>query len=328
MTGGMDRSAQKKSVALFIYGPTASGKSDFALRLAQSIPAEIVNMDVAQCYVPLTIGTAKPEWRKAAVQHHLFDVISSARDCTVVEYRQLLEQAMTAIWRRGKLPIVVGGSGFYLRSLLFPPDQQLSVMNEFAISEEGSWEDLHAIDPCRAAQISKRDTYRISRALAIWCATGCKPSAYMPIYNPPCAGLVLNVTRSRKDLAARIETRTEAMLASGFVQEVAAVMGTAWEEFVQRKGFIGYRELFEYLRMSPSNRLLSNVRSQIALRTRQYAKRQATFWRSLERKIAQAQLVHKSEYPVVETMVANLTENDEDSYIGLLHSRLFPFSYE
>ena len=106
---------------LIIYGPTGVGKSDLACTIAEKVPAEIVNADMGQLYTPLSIGTAKPNWQQEPSRHHLFDVMNEPRNCTVIEYRQMLKMVLQDIWSRGKLPIVVGGSGFYVQSIFYPP---------------------------------------------------------------------------------------------------------------------------------------------------------------------------------------------------------------
>lgn len=110
---------------IIISGPTAAGKSDFALELAEKIPSEIINMDMGQMYAALSIGTAKPDWQSSSIVHHLFDSIDSPRNYTVVEYRKNVLEILEGIWAKKKLPIVVGGSGFYLKSLFFPPINML-----------------------------------------------------------------------------------------------------------------------------------------------------------------------------------------------------------
>src|SRR5579863_9779399 len=106
---------------LIVYGPTGVGKTDVALAIAQHIPAEIINMDMGQFYTPLSIGTAKPDWKNSPIPHHLFDIIDTPINYTVAEYRTMLYKTVQEVIGRGNLPILVGGSGFYLHSLLFPP---------------------------------------------------------------------------------------------------------------------------------------------------------------------------------------------------------------
>src|SRR5271156_1977599 len=103
---------------LIVYGPTGVGKTDLALAIAKRIPAEIINMDVGQFYTPLSIGTAKPDWKQSPIPHHLFDIINNPINYTVNDYRTVLYTTVKEILARGNLPILVGGSGFYLHSLL------------------------------------------------------------------------------------------------------------------------------------------------------------------------------------------------------------------
>ncbi len=115
---------ENASYTLIITGPTASGKTDLSLAIAREIDAEIINGDVGQFYTPLSVGTAKPDWRNQEVPHHLFDIISEPQDFSVSAYRQLVIDTAEKVWQRGRLPIIVGGSLFYIKSLFFPPMQQ------------------------------------------------------------------------------------------------------------------------------------------------------------------------------------------------------------
>jgi tRNA dimethylallyltransferase len=118
---------------LIITGPTAVGKTDFALEIARYLPAEIVNADMGQLYTPLAIGTAKPDWKTFTIKHHLFDLIDGPENFTVMRYYQQATATILDIARRGKIAIVVGGSGFYVKSLLFPP-RQIQGIVELAMS--------------------------------------------------------------------------------------------------------------------------------------------------------------------------------------------------
>lgn len=103
-----------------IYGPTGVGKSDFAEKLAQKIPGEIINADVGQFYIPLSIGTAKPAWHKSVIPHHLFDILDKPKNLTVYEYQKMFTQLTSEIWEHGNIPLAVGGCMFYILSLFFP----------------------------------------------------------------------------------------------------------------------------------------------------------------------------------------------------------------
>ena len=110
-----------------ITGPTGVGKTDFVLKLADHLPIEIINADVGQFYAPLNIGTAKPDWRHEHVPHHLFDILDEPRSMTVIQYRTLAHSLIQECWARNTIPFFVGGSFFYIQSLLFPPREQEEV---------------------------------------------------------------------------------------------------------------------------------------------------------------------------------------------------------
>jgi len=271
---------------LFLYGPTASGKTGFAYELAKQLPIEIINMDSAQMYTPLTIGTAKADWRNSPVPEHLFDSIDEPRHMTSHVYRQMAQQIMHEVWDRGNVPVFVGGSGFYLSCLLFPPHKnsitEVSVPEVEALSEGDLWQHLKRIDADRAKAIHPHDHYRLRRALTIWYTTGTKPSLYKPTYDPIAPFVLVHITRERHQLYARINERVHQMIEQGWVQEVQGLIGTPWESFVERKGVIGYTELIAFLKQKMS---FDQAIGQIKQQTRRYAKRQETFWRTLQKKI-------------------------------------------
>ncbi len=314
----MNFSTKTKKV-IFIYGPTASGKTSFADTIADAISAEIINMDSAQLYTRLNIGTAKPNWKASPHAQHLFDCIDKPEHVTVHAYRQMALEKMEAIWSRNKIPIFVGGSGFYLKSLLFPAqDSSIDIINTKPIfwDQSNLWEKLNQVDPERAKAIHPHDIYRIKRALEIWHTTGKKPSVYKPVYNPPAPFLLVYLTRKRKDLYARIDERVFTMVKEGWVQEVSSLLATPWELFVQEKGFIGYRELIGYIKHAYS---LECAIELIQQRTRNYAKRQETFWRMLKKEVLEAQQIeHSLQGKIIEF---DLTYPDLHLYIKqLLHS--------
>jgi len=304
---------QMSPYLLIIFGPTGVGKTDVALALAKHVQAEIVNIDVGQFYVPLSIGTAKPDWQSSHVVHHLFDILNKPIDYTVVEYRNRFLETTRQIWQRENLPLVVGGSCFYLHALFFPPhDGSKSVQKKICVSNNEStlWKELNAIDPERAAKIHPHDIYRIKRALEIWYRTGKKPSAFAPMYDPPSPYTLICLTRDRDDLYARINKRTEEMICVGWIDEVKALRGTPWEQFLRTKNLIGYPEILDYLEDKQS---LDTTIQRIQQETRNYAKRQLIFWRRLEKKLKQ-EILGSTTY--IETV--NLTTTDLDLYIKQL----------
>ena len=300
--------------AIFIYGPTGVGKSDFAYNLAQRMPCEIVNMDVGQFYEPFTIGTAKPPWKDLPVSHHLFDIIQTPQDFTVTAYREQLISVFDGIWQRGNIPMVVGGSGFYLSSVLFPPAGNES--SACSVSTQGSWGQLHAIDPHRAQSIHPNDGYRIARALELCDNPRGRSSDFAPRYNPPCPWVLLSVGRERSELYDRINKRTAAMFHDGFVEEVKSIMSSDWEQFIRRKKLIGYLEVLDYLCDNSTKKPLATVIERMQQQTRRYAKRQGVFWRWLRRRIDQLRPHDDKMGLMVKEL--NLTGGDQLNYTHAL----------
>lgn len=315
---------QKKPFVLILFGPTGVGKTDFSRDIARHRDAEIINGDIGQFYTPLTIGTAKPDWKHEAVPHHLFDIVDEPRNITVFEYRKLLIDCVEDIWKRNKLPIIVGGSGFYLKSIFFPPHAS-STPQDYSpcVADEDLWQAVHDIDPRRAEQISPQDYYRLRRALAIWHTTGQKPSACQPVYDPPFRFLMTYLARDRDDLYQRINERTQIMVQQqGWLDEVRALAGTAWEPFLYEKKLIGYDVLLDYLASDSPELGLDHAIEIIQQRTRQYAKRQETFWKSLERQFKSATEADSDGADSGCTQLINLTLSDRALYITQVLKRL------
>ncbi len=270
---------------LVITGPTGTGKSAVALELAHHLPIEIVNGDMGQLYTPLNIGTAKPTpFERMLVPHHLFDLLDEPINFTVAQYRSRVYAVICDIWSRNNIPVIVGGSGFYIRSLFYPAadaqsagaHQASAALENFTnVSTQELWERLNAIDPARAAKIHPHDRYRIERALNLWQETGQLPSSRAPVYDPISNHFQLFLlTRDRAELYERIDTRVHEMLPA-WLEEVQSLRKTTWQDFLCRKKIIGYCELLQ------ASEITNTVIATIQRDTRRYAKRQLTFFRSL-----------------------------------------------
>jgi tRNA dimethylallyltransferase len=211
---------------ILIHGPTGVGKSAAIDAIGKDLSIEVVNCDVGQFYRPFSIGTAKPDWRNAAIPHHLFDIIEEPYDFSVIEYRNLIKTKIEEILKRGNTPVLVGGSGFYGKSLFFPPVINEQVEIKDTSVQDTTWELLYALDPERARSIHKNDGYRVQRALSIVRSTGKNASLYVPEFNPlPGDCLVLFLTRDREELYNRINKRTIEMFDTGWIQEVQKLKG-------------------------------------------------------------------------------------------------------
>lgn len=273
---------QKKPFVIIVTGPTASGKTEFSYELAKHLPIEIINADSGQFYTPLSIGTAKPDWKAQATPAHLFDISDKPSDITVHEYYKLVQEKIDQITIRKNTPCIVGGSLFYLKSLLFPTENlpapsKRALELVAAIKPQARWAILHTIDPVRAQAIHPNDHYRLERALLIWFTTQRLPSTYRPQYNPSFNALVIAITPPKELLRKRIDKRTLEMIHDGgWVNEAKSLLKTPWQPFIERKGLIGYKELFEWL-SSTNKSSLEKVITLIQQETRRYAKRQITF---------------------------------------------------
>ena len=276
---------------LIISGPTASGKTELSEKVADIFSSEIINADVGQFYTPFCVGTAKPDWKNKKVPHNLFDIIDVPKDLTVFEYRKLVLDKAKEIWEKKKLPIVVGGSLFYLKSLYFPPQKTHIINNDNNIEKwikEGKnlWDILNKIDSKRAGELHPNDIYRITRALKIWLETGKKPSEYKPEYDPKFNSIFIFMFPKKTTLDNRINKRTIEMIKKdGWLKETKNIMGTKWEDFLKNKSLIGYPEIIEWIKKGEKKEEVNNLIQDISCKTRQYAKRQKTFWKTFKQSL-------------------------------------------
>jgi tRNA dimethylallyltransferase len=269
---------QHKPYALCICGPTASGKTALSLQIAKHIPAEIINADIGQFYTPLSVGTAKPNWQNMPTPHHLFDIIDEPKDINVNLYRKLVIDKVTSVWDKNKLPIVVGGSLFYIKTLFYPLIELPKTACYARMGhKKSSWDELNKIDPDRAKAIHPNDSYRIQRALAIWQETGKKPSTYEPKLDPPFNTRIIFLNWPREILFERINQRAKDMLKDGWIEEVKRLID--WKDFLQKKRLIGYPEIIAWLDRGGRGDEISDLEASIQKNTRHYAKRQVTFWK-------------------------------------------------
>jgi tRNA dimethylallyltransferase len=278
--------------AVFVFGPTAVGKSYIAERVALKLGYEIINMDIGSFLSPLIVGTAKPDIAECPVRCHLFDILDEPQEFSVVDYRKKVIETICQMSKREVTPLFVGGSSFYLKSLFFPPVSDLRQRNHEAVkhifSKGDLWGFLNSVDPVRAGAIDPHDLYRIKRALSIWSDTEQLPSDYAPQYDPLFKkSIVVFVDRDRQDLYNRINDRVDNMMRKGLLSEaLLAYQHQPWKDYLKWKKIIGYAELFEFLRGSDrSSSTLKNTVDRIKQRTRNYAKRQITFWRMLKKEL-------------------------------------------
>lgn len=267
-------------------GATATGKSGLALELAAATGRELISADSRQVYLGLRVGTAQPTAaERARVTHHGIDFLPLAQRWSA----QAFATAARALLARSDRPpaIVVGGTGFYIEALcegLFPasiPAGPLSALRRELQALDGP--ALHArlagLDPATAARLHPHDRQRLARALEVCLATGRPLSAHHAAGRERPTGFAWErvlLSRERGELQARIAARLDAMLASGWIEEVAALLAAGADPAAPGLQTLGYPEVVAYLRGGLDREAL---RARILLRTRQYAKRQETWWR-------------------------------------------------
>lgn len=301
---------------IIIYGPTGSGKTDCALSLPASFTREIINADVGQLYKPLSVGTAKPDWHSESIPHHLFDIVTTPSDYTVIEYKKAVLKKIDAIHTRGATPFLVGGSGFYILSLFFTPQhhcvkqQQQPQIYESTLTNQALWELLNKQDPVRAHAIHYNDRYRVVRALQL-CAQNYDPSCMQPDYYPlPYDVLLVFLHPERTQLYATINARTHNMFEQGWISETKALLDTSWESFLKKKKLIGYNDIIDYLRSGDCSEYKEQqLKMCIQKKTRNYAKRQITFWRMMQKKLHPyfSNLLHAVECHSIQDAHKNIT---------------------
>jgi tRNA dimethylallyltransferase len=273
-----------------LVGPTAVGKTELAVRIASEIGAEIVSADSRQIYRFMDIGTAKPTREElSVVKHHMIDIADPDEHFGAGQYRTLALSVLNKLAARGKLPLVVGGSGLYIRSLVegfFPApavdeDIRRRILKE---AEECGTEPLHRrlreVDPEAARRIHPNDLQRISRALEVYEQTGtpisrlqngAEEGAFEPLY--------VGLRRDRRELHVRVESRLDRMMRMGFLDEVEGLIDRGYSTSLNSFRAVGYREMAAHL---SGELTLVEATAKTSKRTKAFARRQLTWFRKLE----------------------------------------------
>ncbi|NCJ06371.1 tRNA (adenosine(37)-N6)-dimethylallyltransferase MiaA [Synechococcales cyanobacterium C] len=270
---------------IVVGGPTATGKSALALALAQGLGCPILSADSRQVYCGFDIGTAKPTVaEQAQAPHYLIDLCSPRDILTLAEYQAQAQGLIARFHRQGQTPILVGGTGLYIRAITeglqiprVPPQWELRSQLQ-SLGQLQSYQWLQQVDPAAAVQIHPHDQVRTLRALEVFYATGRPLSQQQGTQIPsyPILQLGLDLADSDQRLT-RIRQRTDQMLAQGWLSEVQTLMSTYGEDLPLLET-LGYRELKQHLQGDLS---LLEARNRIILRTRQFAKRQRTWFRAI-----------------------------------------------
>ena len=290
----MVRSMKDAQKFLVVAGPTASGKSDLAMDLARKLDGEIVCCDSVQLYRGFDIGSAKPtQTEREEIKHHMVDVVSWQDDYDACRYARDASPLLEQISNRGKIPIVVGGTGLYLRALWgetwddLPSDKKLR--EQLALHTPGELHQrLAELNPQRAAQIHRNDRYRLQRGLEIALLTkeGVQESTLKPAASNSRSDYFLILLSPQRDiLLQRIAMRTLKMLEGGLVDEVTKLLTEGCPPDAKPMQSIGYKQVTQTLHGCTAFTELAEL---IMVATRQYAKRQRTWFNKVPAEMERA----------------------------------------
>lgn len=239
---------------IVIAGPTAVGKTALALDIAEAVDGEIIGADSRQVYRQMDIGTAKPTTaERARIPHHLIDIVDPDDDLALAQVQRMAYEVVSAIRARGRVPLLVGGTGQYLSAIIegwsipeVPPEPGLRAELEAFATAHGSaalHARLHALDPVAAARIEHQNVRRVVRALEVCIVTGSPISALQGKNPPPYRLYQIGLTMAREHLYARADARVEAMMAAGFLDEVRGLLERGYARDLPSMSGLGYAQL-------------------------------------------------------------------------------------
>ena len=296
-----------------LTGPTAVGKTELSIRLAEALDGEIISADSMQVYKKMNIGTAKIRKEEmGGIPHHLIDVLDPAEEFNVVRFQEMAKEALAGIYERGKIPLVVGGTGFYIQGLLYDIDftreeQDKSYRERLQkkAEEEGAGavhQMLEKVDSVSAGKIHPNNVKRVIRALEFYHLNGRpisehneeearKKSPYQSAY------FVLN--QERQTLYERINRRVDLMMEEGLIGEVKSLVEEGYGRNLVSMQGIGYKEVFDYLEGEIS---LEETTERIKKDTRHFAKRQLT-WFGREKEVI---MIDKDKFEIEEKILEHM----------------------
>lgn len=278
---------------IIVGGATATGKSHLAIELAKRLGGELISADSMQIYKGMDIGTAK-ETGDIGVKQHLIDVVNPDEPFTVVDFKNLALEKISEIRSRGNIPIIVGGTGLYMDSLLYKMEYgggatenlELKASLEFELAEKGA-EYMHArlkeLDPISADKYHYNNTIRVIRALYVVLNTGKRISDQSAEFCPVEPVTMFITKRNRDLLRKRITLRIDQMIKEGLEAEVKSLLDKGYGFDLQSMLAIGYKEWKGYFE---GEQTIDEVKEQIDINTRQYAKRQDTWFNNRYKEIA------------------------------------------
>ncbi len=280
----------KMKPLIVIAGPTAVGKTDLAIRLAEYLNTEIISADSMQVYKYMNIGTAKPTpEQQRRVTHNLINLVAPDQDFSVADYQELFDQTVERIISAGKIPLVAGGTGLYIRACLNyfsfqDPGANYQLREELKTAALNSGEPdflhrrLQQVDPITAGRIHQNDSRRIIRALEVFYQTGTPISFFQEQRKsiPKYRTIYILLDRDREELYRRIEARVDLMMEEGLIAEVADLLARGYSPELKSMQSLGYKQIGDYLQKKITLEQAVDLTKQL---TRNYAKRQLTWFR-------------------------------------------------
>lgn len=275
---------------IVLLGPTAVGKTELSLRLAEHVGGEIVSADSRQVYRGMDIGTAKASVdERQRVPHHLIDIRSPDQPLSLAEYQRMAYATIDAIHHRQAVPLLVGGTALYLRAVVLglripsaPPDAALRAQLEARLSSEGVaalFSYLQEIDPATAAMTDARNPRRVLRALEIILSTGRSKVEMEGVDPPPYRILQIGLQREREALHQRVDARIDEMIAHGLVEETERLLAAGYDPALPALTSLGYREIGAFLVGEIS---LPHAVERIKIETHRFLRHQSTWFRKME----------------------------------------------
>ncbi|NLC45060.1 MAG: tRNA (adenosine(37)-N6)-dimethylallyltransferase MiaA [Clostridiales bacterium] len=278
---------------LVITGPTASGKTDLAIQVAQQLNGEIISADSMQIYRYMDIGTAKPSIdERQGIPHHMIDVRNPDDEFNVSMFQKLSSDIIRQITKRGKIPILAGGTGFYISSIIYPMNftdavedpEYRSHLNKLLDQHGTTWlhNHLRRVDPVSAQRLHPNDTRRVIRAMEVFHLTGKTMEAFRQDFSEldsPYSTRIYGLTMDRQLLYDRINLRVDRMIESGLIEEVKEIMDRGYSRNLVSMQGLGYKEIVDYLKGLSTQEESINI---LKRNTRRFAKRQIAWFKREE----------------------------------------------
>ena len=301
----------KNNNLLILLGPTGVGKTNISTKLAQKMPdIEIISADSMQIYKYMDIGTAKPNKRiLKAIKHHMIDIVEPSENFDVIQYSKLATKIILDVFKRVKIPILMGGSGLYISSIINPlfigPAKDIEYRETLEKDakmhgKEYLYDKLSKIDPVSASKIEPNDLRRIIRALEVYKSTG-KTISYLQkkalTEDPKFKYHIIGLKRDRENLYQRINLRVDKMFKDGFIEEVKMLRNMGYKEDLNSMQSLGYKQIIKHLNgVLPTKEEAIDL---IKIETRHYAKRQMTWFNNKIENIQWIGLDKNSENEVI-----------------------------